>query len=231
MRPLSFRFKKAARVASGLLFATRLALAPSHSRAADDPASGKQPPLRISLFPYVPDQGLIKQVVEKRWLALHPDVWLKFVDGDSFDSYKQDPPDDLDVFEFDGIGLEYFARNNWVTPLAQDEVNEPEDILDFAWKGSMVDGRIYAIPRLACTYVLIYRKRDKEVAEAALGVEGKTATGIFGSPDDMKLKSCATLFTCVSPEGSVFHRLLDKYFQADRDEKTLQLVSHDSGAR
>src|ERR1700737_3019103 len=166
MRPLSFRFKKAARATSGLLFATWLALAPLHSRGADDPASGKQPPLRISLFPYVPDQGLIKKVIEKRWLALHPDVSLKFVDGDSFDSYKQDPPDDLDVFEFDGIGLEYYARNNWITPLAQDEVNEAEDILDFAWKGSMVDGRIYAIPRLACTYVLIYRKSDKEVAEA-----------------------------------------------------------------
>lgn len=63
-----------------------------------------------------------------------------------------------------------------------------------------------------------------ECAEAALGVEGKTATRIFGSPDDMKLKSSATLFTCVSPEGSVFHRLLDKYFQAERDEKTLHLL-------
>jgi uncharacterized protein (DUF1810 family) len=68
-----------------------------------------------------------------------------------------------------------------------------------------------------------------ECAEAALGVEGKTATQIFGSPDDMKLKSCATLFACVSPVGSVFHRLLDKYFQAERDEKTIQLVG--SGVR
>ena len=49
-----------------------------------------------------------------------------------------------------------------------------------------------------------------EIAEAALGVDGKTAIQIFGSPDDMKLKSCATLFACVSPDGSVFHQLLDK---------------------
>jgi uncharacterized protein (DUF1810 family) len=68
-----------------------------------------------------------------------------------------------------------------------------------------------------------------ECAEAALSVEGKTASQIFGSPDDMKLKSCATLFACVSPEGSVFHRLLAKYYQAERDEKTLQLVGSGAG--
>ena len=63
-----------------------------------------------------------------------------------------------------------------------------------------------------------------ECAEAALCVEGRSALEIFGSPDDMKLKSCATLFACVSPAGSVFHRLLDKYYQGERDSKTLQLL-------
>ena len=33
-----------------------------------------------------------------------------------------------------------------------------------------------------------------ECCEAALGVEGRSAHEIFGSPDDMKLRSCATLF-------------------------------------
>ena len=45
-----------------------------------------------------------------------------------------------------------------------------------------------------------------ECAEAALGVEGRSAFEIFGSPDDMKLRSCATLFARVSPAGSVFER-------------------------
>jgi uncharacterized protein (DUF1810 family) len=63
-----------------------------------------------------------------------------------------------------------------------------------------------------------------ECALAALSIEGKTANEIFGSPDDVKLKSCATLFACVSPEGSVFHRLLEKFFQGERDARTLQLV-------
>jgi uncharacterized protein (DUF1810 family) len=63
-----------------------------------------------------------------------------------------------------------------------------------------------------------------ECAEAALGVQGRTAFDIFGSIDEKKLKSCATLFACVSPAGSVFHRLLDKYFQGERSRKTLRLL-------
>ncbi len=63
-----------------------------------------------------------------------------------------------------------------------------------------------------------------ECAEAALQVEGSSASEIFGSPDDMKLRSCATLFAQVSQAGSVFDRLLDKYFQGERDGKTLRLL-------
>jgi len=66
--------------------------------------------------------------------------------------------------------------------------------------------------------------RLTECAQAVLGVERRTAFEIFSSPDDMKLKSCATLFASVSPEGSVFHRLLEKYYRSDRDSKTLRLL-------
>jgi uncharacterized protein (DUF1810 family) len=63
-----------------------------------------------------------------------------------------------------------------------------------------------------------------ECAEAALALEGRTASEIFGSPDDVKLKSCATLFATISPTDSVFHKLLDKYFRGQRDDQTLQLL-------
>lgn len=66
--------------------------------------------------------------------------------------------------------------------------------------------------------------RLRECAEAALSVEGRSALEIFGSPDDMKLKSCATLFAQVSPDGSVFHQLLGKYFKGQQDEKTVRLL-------
>ena len=63
-----------------------------------------------------------------------------------------------------------------------------------------------------------------DCAEAVLAVEGRSATEIFGSPDDLKLRSCATLFACVAPPGSVFDRLLGKYYQGARDGKTLELL-------
>lgn len=63
-----------------------------------------------------------------------------------------------------------------------------------------------------------------ECAEAVLQVQGRSAHDIFGSPDDQKLHSCATLFASVSPPGSPFHQLLDRYFQGERDERTLELI-------
>jgi uncharacterized protein (DUF1810 family) len=63
-----------------------------------------------------------------------------------------------------------------------------------------------------------------ECTEAVVRLEGRTAQDIFGSPDDLKLRSCATLFACVAPPGSVFDRLLTKYYRGRRDDKTLQLL-------
>ena len=60
--------------------------------------------------------------------------------------------------------------------------------------------------------------------QAVLNVEGRSALEIFGSPDDMKLRSSATLFAAISPEGSVFAQLLDRYFGGQADEKTLRLL-------
>src|SRR4028118_2198241 len=61
--------------------------------------------------------------------------------------------------------------------------------------------------------------RLKECAEAVLQVEARSARDIFGSPDDVKLRSCATLFAYASPPGSVFERLLSKYYQDEPDSK------------
>jgi uncharacterized protein (DUF1810 family) len=62
------------------------------------------------------------------------------------------------------------------------------------------------------------------ICEATISIEGRSATDIFGKPDDMKLRSCATLFAFVSDANSVFHRLLDKYFDGKSDERTVRLL-------
>ncbi len=67
---------------------------------------------------------------------------------------------------------------------------------------------LYAIKSIdeARTYLAhpVLGPRLLECAEAVVRVEGRSAREIFGSPDDLKLRSCATLFACVSPPGSVF---------------------------
>ncbi len=67
-------------------------------------------------------------------------------------------------------------------------------------------------------------RRLLECAGAAVALPDDSAHLIFGSPDDWKLRSSATLFAEVSPADSVFARVLDKYFQGERDPKTLRLL-------
>lgn len=63
-----------------------------------------------------------------------------------------------------------------------------------------------------------------EISQAVLDVDGKTATEIFGSPDDMKLRSCMTLFAKVPGADAVFEKVLDKYFGGSHDEYTEELL-------
>ncbi len=69
----------------------------------------------------------------------------------------------------------------------------------------------------------VLEARLLECANTVLAIEGKTASEIFGYPDDRKLKSSMTLFSDVATD-SVFVRVLDKYFQGEQDDRTLQLL-------
>jgi uncharacterized protein (DUF1810 family) len=55
-----------------------------------------------------------------------------------------------------------------------------------------------------------------------LEVEGRTATQIFGSPDDLKFRSSMTLFAAVADEP-LFRRAIDKYFGGD-DPRTIAML-------
>jgi uncharacterized protein (DUF1810 family) len=94
--------------------------------------------------------------------------------------------------------------------------------------GFSATSKLYAIKSVAEARAYLAHPvlgpRLVECAEAVLGVEGRSATDIFGSPDDLKLWSSATLFANVSPPGSVFDLVLGKYFGGKRDEKTLELI-------
>lgn len=63
-----------------------------------------------------------------------------------------------------------------------------------------------------------------EISKAMLSVEGKSAYQILGSPDDVKLRSCMTLFNLVPGADPVFQAVLDKYFNGQPDPRTMELI-------
>jgi uncharacterized protein (DUF1810 family) len=72
--------------------------------------------------------------------------------------------------------------------------------------------------------------RLRECTAVVYGIVGRSALEIFGSPDDMKLRSCASLFASVS-DDAVFDQVLQKYFNGEPDQETLRLLRATKEAR
>jgi uncharacterized protein (DUF1810 family) len=94
--------------------------------------------------------------------------------------------------------------------------------------GQSPTARFYAISGLeeARAYLAhpILGPRLRECAEAVLAVEGRSAHQIFNTPDDLKLRSSATLFAAVDTPGSVFERIIEKYYEGVPDHQTIALA-------
>ena len=70
----------------------------------------------------------------------------------------------------------------------------------------------------------ILKSRLIEISQVLLELTSNNATEIFGYPDDLKLKSCMTLFSEIAPEIEVFDQVLQKFFSGKKDDKTLKLL-------
>lgn len=64
-----------------------------------------------------------------------------------------------------------------------------------------------------------------ECTKTILAVEGKSAAEIFGYPDNLRFQSSMTLFAYFSGFDSIFISALIKYFNGEKDKKTLQLLT------
>jgi uncharacterized protein (DUF1810 family) len=62
------------------------------------------------------------------------------------------------------------------------------------------------------------------ICNALLKLPGNNATSIFGSLDDMKLQSSMTLFSSLPDADPVFQKVLEKFFKAAKDQKTLRII-------
>lgn len=66
--------------------------------------------------------------------------------------------------------------------------------------------------------------RLRECTALVLGVPPpRGAHAIFHSPDDLKFRSCMTLFAAVAPEEPVFGQALERFFEGP-DARTLELL-------
>ena len=71
-------------------------------------------------------------------------------------------------------------------------------------------------------------QRLLECTKALLNHREKSASEIFGFPDDLKLRSCMTLFASISQPDSVFSRVIGQYFGGESDSQTLALLRQEN---
>ena len=119
--------------------------------------------LTVGLFPWVPRLRQFETVIAAAWEERHPGVPLKFV---LWDCYASDPPRDLDLFVFDAVFLDYFQQRGYLQPLAENELEQPADILPYALQAARAGGTLSGMPQRGCASLLFYRRGDHALAAA-----------------------------------------------------------------
>lgn len=71
-------------------------------------------------------------------------------------------------------------------------------------------------------------QRLRECTQLVLNVEGRSADEIFGYPDNLKFRSCMTLFMSATIDNNLFKNALLKYFDGKPDQLTLDILAQQS---
>jgi uncharacterized protein (DUF1810 family) len=94
--------------------------------------------------------------------------------------------------------------------------------------GFSATSRLYAIKdrEEAIGYLRhpVLGQRLINISQELLKLPSGDANFIFGSPDDLKLKSCMTLFAEMPKSNPVFEAVLKKFFEGIGDEHTLRIL-------
>ena len=67
--------------------------------------------------------------------------------------------------------------------------------------------------------------RLKEISEALLQLETNSPIQVMGDIDGLKLRSSMTLFAEIEGYDSVFGKVLDKYYNGNKDMGTIHILS------
>ncbi len=71
-------------------------------------------------------------------------------------------------------------------------------------------------------------QRLRECTQLVLDVNGRSADEIFPYPDNLKFRSCMTLFLTASTDNTLFKNALHKYFNGMSDQMTLDILAQQS---
>ena len=69
----------------------------------------------------------------------------------------------------------------------------------------------------------------RTICQALLELDTDDPHRIFGSPDDLKLRSSMTLFEAAEGKGGIFTKVIEKYYGGRRDQKTIELLKKIAG--
>lgn len=67
--------------------------------------------------------------------------------------------------------------------------------------------------------------RLRECTQLVNAVQGRSISAIFGSPDDMKVRSSMTLFARATDDNQDFVQLLERYYDGGEDALTLERLA------
>ena len=86
-----------------------------------------------------------------------------------------------------------------------------------------IDGRDEAVAYISHP---VLGGRLVEISTALLNCGCADPSTVLGFPDDLKVRSCMTLFEAVRPEEKIFSQVLDTMYDGARDQKTLELLGN-----
>lgn len=143
--------------------------------------------------------------------------------------------DQIETTDVQGLGRFLSAQErDFETALT--EISYGKKLTDWMWYifpqiqglGFSETAKFYAITDLkeATQYLsnAVLGPRLGTISKELLKHKETSAGEIFGSPDDMKLRSCMTLFSAVPGADPVFQQVLDQFFSGDRDAKTERVL-------
>jgi uncharacterized protein (DUF1810 family) len=74
----------------------------------------------------------------------------------------------------------------------------------------------------------ILGQRLRDCTQLVLDVSGRSAEEIFSYPDNLKFRSCMTLFMTAATDNTLFKAALLKYFDGQADQMTLDILTRQS---